>query len=699
MSSAQATPPVQGAKLPTRTVVAYSFGDVANNLSFQMTSMFLLMYMTNVAGISAAMAGTIYGVTKIWAGFTDLFAGTVVDRPRTRWGTLRPWLMWVSPAIAIVFVLLFSNPLGLTGTEIVAWVLLFDAAFQLCYSFINIPYGSLAAAMTQDGVDRSRLAGARSIASSATGVALSWVVAPVFNEYKTVDLQAPANAVLLDEARMKFTIILSVLALLAVVAYFICFRNTRELVPRGISKVSIKATLSMVGSNKPLLILCAAAFFLLFAQFTFNAVAMYYASYVLGDASWFTLLALAQAIGTIIIASFVPAITAKVGKRAGYMGIAAVAVLSYVVIYLVPAQVPSTSTTSSLVVALIGWFLVGVGSGGTNALMFAMQADTVDYGEWRTGTRSEGGSYSILSFLRKCGQGLGGFLGAAVIGAYGYGQQGRSPVADAEIIQGIRVATGLVPATVGVVAVFIMFFYPLTADQHKRLVTDLVVRRTRTVAAQTGTEAVLKAEPGVSAKPIVTLFEAYGAGASYIGPRVAQRLGVPWLGQRLSSTELEEAGRVATAGETTAASSWLQSFGLGGTSDAVDAGGALGQLDHEMALDNTRGVLEFAQDGGVLLGRNATVILADAPSALHVRLVAPLDTRLHRAAEQDYISLETAARRQLREDHVRVAMAERLMGWDPTDDANYDLVINTGMYSLDEAVDVIVRAYRSKYQT
>lgn len=191
-------------------MISYSFGDVANNLSFQMTSMFLMMYMTNIAGVSAAMAGTIYGVTKIWAGFTDLFAGSMVDKPRTKLGTLRPWLMWVSPVIAIVFVLLFSNPLGLTGTAIVAWVLLFDAAFQLAYSFINIPYGSLAAAMTQDGVDRARLSGARSIASSVTGVALSWVVAPVFNQYKQINLQAPENAATLDEARMKFTVILSI---------------------------------------------------------------------------------------------------------------------------------------------------------------------------------------------------------------------------------------------------------------------------------------------------------------------------------------------------------------------------------------------------------------------------------------------------------------------------------------------------------
>lgn len=225
----------------------------------------------------------------------------------------------------------------------------------------------------------------------------------------------------------------------------------------------------------------------------------------------------------------------------------------------------------------------------------------------------------------------------------------------------------------------------------------MVARRTKDVAAKTGTEAVLTDEPSVSTKPIITMFEAYGSGASYIGPRVAERLGVRWLSQLLSSAELEEAERTPVA-DSTAGSRWLQSFGLGATTDAVNAGGALAQVDHDMVLANTKDVLEFARDGGVLLGRNATVILAEAPTALHVRLTAPLDVRVERSAEHDHISLDTAAKRQQREDEVRVTMAKRLMGWDPNDDSNFDLVINTGFYSLDEAVDVIVRAYQSKYQ-
>lgn len=101
-------------------IFSYSLGDVANNLSFMMTSMFLMVYMTDIAGLSAGVAGTIYGVTKIWAGASDLIAGQTVDRIQTRWGRLRPWLLFGSTPLAIVFVLLFSVPSGLSPALTIA---------------------------------------------------------------------------------------------------------------------------------------------------------------------------------------------------------------------------------------------------------------------------------------------------------------------------------------------------------------------------------------------------------------------------------------------------------------------------------------------------------------------------------------------------------------------------------------------------
>lgn len=207
--------------LPRRRVVGYAMGDVANNVAFQMTSLFLMVYMTDIAGVSAGIAGVIYGVTKVWAGATDLLAGNTVGRKQTRHGRLRPWLIGVSPILAISLVALFSTPAALGPMATVAWILLFDAAFQLCYSFVNIPYGSLSAAMTENATDRSRLAGARSIGGAVTGVVLSLVLSPQFED-------TTVNGI-----RMTFTIATVVLAVLALVFYWICFKNTKEVVPVG----------------------------------------------------------------------------------------------------------------------------------------------------------------------------------------------------------------------------------------------------------------------------------------------------------------------------------------------------------------------------------------------------------------------------------------------------------------------------------
>ena len=236
--------------LPRRRVVGYAMGDVANNVAFQMTSLFLMVYMTDIAGVSAGIAGAIYGVTKVWAGVTDLVAGNTVGRRQTRHGRLRPWIIWVSPFLAISLVALFSTPAALGPMATVAWILLFDAAFQLCYSFVNIPYGSLSAAMTENATDRSRLAGARSIGGAVTGVILSMVLSPQFED-TTV-----------DGIRLKFTLATLALAVVALALYWVCFRNTREVVPAGTGTVTLRTTLAMVRRNRPLIILCLGALFL-----------------------------------------------------------------------------------------------------------------------------------------------------------------------------------------------------------------------------------------------------------------------------------------------------------------------------------------------------------------------------------------------------------------------------------------------------
>jgi cytidylate kinase len=193
-----------------------------------------------------------------------------------------------------------------------------------------------------------------------------------------------------------------------------------------------------------------------------------------------------------------------------------------------------------------------------------------------------------------------------------------------------------------------------------------------------------------STRPVVTLFESYGSGASYIGPRVARALDVPFHAQAFSSEEIENAEeareRQGLLGRVFAA--------MGGSYAGLEGPAvAMAQRDdYELVMANTRTVQEEARQGGVIVGRNAALILANRPAALHVKLDGPAEQRIRRAAEESGISLERAAKRQKREDQIRADMSLQLYGWDPRNAERYDLVVNTGTMDLDTCVEIIVKA-------
>ncbi|MDO5534042.1 MAG: cytidylate kinase-like family protein [Propionibacteriaceae bacterium] len=194
-------------------------------------------------------------------------------------------------------------------------------------------------------------------------------------------------------------------------------------------------------------------------------------------------------------------------------------------------------------------------------------------------------------------------------------------------------------------------------------------------------------------RPVVTIFEMYGSGAAEVGPAVADALGVPWLPQVYSSEDLEAAeGR--GPGEDSLLSRILAT--LGRTAATSDVGVYSGQLDQLDAEDAVRELRAQMAEGGVVLGRNATMILADEPQALHVKLDGPLEQRIARGAAASGIDLDKARARQARDDTARVGISQRLFTWDPRSNDQFDLVINTGRVPLDRAVQLILQAQRLK---
>jgi glucuronide carrier protein len=439
-----------GLRLPQ--YLGYGAGDAANNLAFSMTSMFLLLYYTDVVGIAATTVGTLFLVVRVFDGFADLFAGRVVDQTNTRWGRFRPYLLFAAVPLLVLNVAVFTVPdLGAAGTLVYAYVTYM--LFGLAYSLVNIPYGSLATAMTQDAGERSKLATFRVVGSNVAILLLAVAVSPQIES--SGDLQR------------SLTITTIALAVIGTGLYLSAFLTSRERVAHSTQTPTLRETFASAKQNKALLVLCGSSVLFLVGWFSLQTVTVYYARDVLGSADYYIVLTVVQTAGVFAAALLVPGLVAKIGKKRVYQTLGAIAVLSGIAVASAPASVPA--------IAIVAFAFFGIGLGGVNTVSFALQADTVEYGEWRTGSRTEGATYSIFSFTRKVGQAVGAAAASYTIGLGGY-LSGAARQPDGAVAA-IKTAAGLVPAAFILAAIVAMSAYPLTEARFREIVRQVAQRR------------------------------------------------------------------------------------------------------------------------------------------------------------------------------------------------------------------------------
>lgn len=438
-------------KLGALSIVGYGAGDAANNLAFTTATMFLLVYYTDVAGISAAAAGTLLLVVRIFDAFADVFAGRIVDKTYSkRFGKFRPFILFGSVPLLVLSVLTFSVPqIGETGMLLYAY--LTYAALGLAYSLVNIPYGSLAGAMTQNPSERAKLASARTIGAAVVGALLGMFVAPLLKP--GADLQ------------FVFTSITLGFVVVGTALYLFTFFTARETVKRDIPHVTMRQSFETLKGNKPLLLLCISSLLLLTGMLSSSTAQLYFLRDVFGALELYPLLSLLQLVLIFGAAPFVPKLVRTFGKRNAYIGAGLLSAVGNLIAFFATNV---WVAFAGMVVAMFGVLLVSM-------LIWALEADTVEYGEWKTGVRTEGITYALFSFTRKTGQAIGGAVAAYALALGGYAAGAETQTASAEL--GIRAGAALVPAVFIVLAVIVMLAYPLTDTRHAQIVAEIAERR------------------------------------------------------------------------------------------------------------------------------------------------------------------------------------------------------------------------------
>ena len=451
-----------------RDKLGYLFGDFGNDFTFILSSGFLLKFYTDVMGVSAAVVGIVMMVARFVDAFTDVAMGRICDRAGiTAAGKFKPWILRMCGPVAIASFLIYQSgfadmPMWFKIGWLFVTYILWGSVF---YTAINIPYGSMASAVSAEPGDRQSLSTYRSIGGTLAGLIIGAGV-PLL-AYKT---DAAGNTIL-DGG--NFTFIAGVFSVLAVGCYLLCYVLTTERV-RFSAEVkqkqennSVFTMLKNAANNRALISIIAASVVMLLAQLTMQSMANYVYPNFYGNAT-------AQSASTItmVVAMFIAAGLAK--PLAGRFGKAEVSVASnllaavvcFIVFVIRPANV-------WLYVALMT--LCWLGLGMFSMVNWSLITDVIDYSELRNGIREDGSVYALYSFARKLGQAAAAGVSGGLLTWIGYSEL---TAFDPEVTAGIFNISTLVPATgFLLLALILWFWYPLHKKQVEENVAALKKKR------------------------------------------------------------------------------------------------------------------------------------------------------------------------------------------------------------------------------
>jgi glucuronide carrier protein len=356
------------------------------------------------------------------------------------------------------------------------------AVLGLVYSLVNIPYGSLASAITQSVHERAKLVAARAFGAGIGGVILTFVVGNYISELRGQKalIGGPADLLAYQAAvQGVFTKITLAFIVVGTAAFWFTAWACRERVIRTQPRISVKETVGTLRSNKPLAYLCGSSFFYLIGLFAVGGTTAFYAQYVLGNIGLVGVITLVNTGITLLVTPFIPTIIDRFGKKNVFQYCGLFTILGGVGLFLAPANM--------FWLVLLTLAIKGIGASLINTVMFGLEADTVEYGEWQTGKRSEGATYALFSFTRKVTQSIGGAVGAWALAIGGYiaaSATNPSPIQPDSAIIAIKATIGLLPALAALIAMLIFIKYPLNDERFKQIRNETEARKLALLADQ-----------------------------------------------------------------------------------------------------------------------------------------------------------------------------------------------------------------------
>lgn len=444
-------------KVPLISKIAYGMGDVGCNFSWMFVGNFLMIFYTDVFGIGMRAVAGLMLFSRFWDAINDPVIGGLSDKTHTRWGRYRPWLLIAAPLTAVVLTLTFwAHPDWPSNIKIVYMAVTY-CILVLGYTCVNIPYGTLCGAMTQNIEERAKINTFRSVSAMIAIGVINIITVPLI-------------AALGDgNDKRGYLLVAAIYGGIFAACHIFCFAKTKEVVevPEK-EKISLKTQLTSVAKNKPYMIAVAGQFLFGITLYGRNADALYYFTYVEGNQALFSTYSLFIIVPSIIGAACFPVVFRLTNNKGRSASIFALLTgISMFVIYFFTAS--KTPVPFYLFSCLAQFFFSGF-----NTAIYAIVPDCVEYGEWKTGLRNDGFQYAFISLGNKVGMAIGTSLLAGVLGSLGYlANQQQSPA----VLAVMKHSFTTVPGILWIVTALVLYFYRLNKKTYHQIVQEIQDRK------------------------------------------------------------------------------------------------------------------------------------------------------------------------------------------------------------------------------
>lgn len=430
---------------------AYGIGDYAICLYWSGVGLYLLYFYTDVVGISPLYAGWIYAIGITWDAITDPFMGFIAERTRSKWGSYRPFIIFGSVPLALSFVLLFWVP-PFEGTFLFLFLLLVNIFHRSCFTIVSVPYSSLTARITDDSDERTKLTTARMLAASFGTFSISAAGFPIVLFFGSGN----------ESTGFLFLGLISGSIAILILAITVYFVKERTFDPVNQINANFKLIAKSVSQNYPFWIVFSSILILGSTALMFNNNLIYFVKYsldlhayqglILGTSGGFTLLAI----------PFWALLALRLGKRNSWLIAMVWLLIGFLAFYFYPTQ-----SLSELLIILA---ILGFGNGATGVLFWSMLPDTIEYGEWKTGIRTESSLYGFMTFAQKGAIGISALLLGIILTNIGFIP---NETQSQETLDSLKMVMSWVPISGVILSLVMVIFYPINKSFHAKLLKDI----------------------------------------------------------------------------------------------------------------------------------------------------------------------------------------------------------------------------------